>query len=95
MQRLVDKIVNEFQQNNDYIEIGALDGNGGDNLQLVQFQIVDDLNHYYLPVIIHRFFSSVSRSNKSACSISLCQRSAAPELFLLFYCFCAAKCDIS
>ncbi len=29
MQRLVDKIVNEFQQNSDYIEIGALDGNGG------------------------------------------------------------------
>ena len=30
MQRLVDKIVNEFQQNSDYVEIGALDGNGGD-----------------------------------------------------------------
>jgi len=29
MQRLVDKIVNEFQQNSDYVEIGALDGNGG------------------------------------------------------------------
>ena len=30
MQRLVDKIVNEFQQNSDYVEIGALDGNGGE-----------------------------------------------------------------
>lgn len=32
MQRLVDKIVNEFQQNCETIEVSALDGNGGNLL---------------------------------------------------------------
>jgi len=39
MQRLVDKIVNEFQQNSDYIEIGALDGNGGKTWLSLPFQV--------------------------------------------------------
>jgi hypothetical protein len=29
MQRLVDKVINEFQQNCELLQITALDGNGG------------------------------------------------------------------
>jgi hypothetical protein len=31
MQRLVDKVINEFQQNCELLQITALDGNGGKN----------------------------------------------------------------
>lgn len=33
MQRLVDKVINEFQQTCDQVQISALDGNGGEKIK--------------------------------------------------------------
>mmetsp|Transcript_32018 Transcript_32018/g.53997 ORF Transcript_32018/g.53997 Transcript_32018/m.53997 type:complete len:586 (+) Transcript_32018:81-1838(+) len=63
MQRLVDKIVNEFQQNCDYIEVNALDGNG-DSFQVFQGGITKLNSFHFANILRHPgcfyFFSVTS-----------------------------------
>lgn len=91
MQRLVDKIVNEFQQNSDYIEIGALDGNGGSVEHYCAFRFL----HLTEPNTEHRFLPGLSGANKNFSSVSFCKCSPAPKLFLFLLRIGASQCDLT
>lgn len=91
MQRLVDKIVNEFQQNSDYIEIGALDGNGGSVEHSFAFRFLHLTESY----TEHRFLPGLPGTNKNVSTVSFCKCSPAPKLFLFLLRIGASQCDLT